>query len=99
MDSIIGGGSILDAETGEQYVGAAYGAEGIWQRWSTYAGDPTGGNVRLKKLLEKDPNRYQSFKFSVLQTLPSNADKNTALAAEKFYKEKLGSHAHGLNAN
>ncbi len=90
---------ILDAETGEQYVGAAYGAEGIWQRWSTYADDPTGGNIRLKKLLEKDPHRYQSFKFSVLQTLPSNADKNTALAAEKFYKEKLGSHAHGLNAN
>lgn len=38
---------IHDTETGEPYVGSAYGDTGIWQRWSNYALTLHGGNVGL----------------------------------------------------
>jgi len=99
LSSIKGIYLILDTKAGQQYVGSAYGDRGIWQRWEAYAKNPSGGNKLLKKLMLKDSQYHRHFRFSVLQTLPSNAHKQDALAAERFYKEKLGSRAHGLNAN
>lgn len=90
---------ILDTSSGEQYVGSANGENGIWQRWIDYAKTYTGGNVQLKVLVEKDPHYYRNFRYSVLQTLPSNIIKREIDAIETLYKKKLGSRVHGLNRN
>lgn len=90
---------ILDAFTGMQYIGSAYGKEGIWQRWSEYAKTITGGNKELKELIAKDPDYHRHFRFSVLQTLPSNVTKDEIIRVESLYKNKLGSRVFGLNSN
>jgi hypothetical protein len=99
LSSVNGVYLILDNSTGAQYVGSAYGQNGIWQRWCNYAQDATGGNRELKSLIEKDSNHHRHFKFSVLQTLPSNLTPNEIIAVEKLYKDKLGSRMHGMNLN
>lgn len=90
---------ILDSNTGKQYIGSANGVGGIWQRWTEYAKNYTGGNKELIRLLDQDPDRYKHFRYSVLQTLPSNITQREIIAIENLYKEKLGSRAYGLNQN
>ncbi len=90
---------ILDTLTGQQYIGSAYGGEGIWQRWSDYARTGTGGNRELIRLLENDPHYARHFRFSLLQSLPSNITPREIIRIEGLYKEKFGSRAYGLNGN
>lgn len=90
---------ILDNKTGQQYIGSACGANGIWQRWSDYAATGHGHNKELVALHKADPNYHRNFKFSVLQSLPSNITQREIVAIEALYKEKLGARAHGLNRN
>jgi hypothetical protein len=85
--------------TGQQYVGSAYGAEGVWGRWAQYAVDGHGGNVLLKELKEKDPAYPKGLWFSLLQILPRTLARAEVLEWERRYKEKLGSRATGLNSN
>ncbi|MBL4590050.1 MAG: GIY-YIG nuclease family protein [Alphaproteobacteria bacterium] len=99
LSSVNGIYMILDNRTGNQYIGSANGKNGIWQRWGEYVSNYTGGNKRLTALIKSDPNYYKNFRYSVLQTLPSNITKKEIDSIEKLYKEKLGSKAHGLNAN
>ena len=91
---------ILDRKTGKQYIGSAYGHEGVWGRWKTYAATGHADNKELKKLLSTDPtyaSRY--FCYSILQTLPSNMTARESVEIESLYKRKLGTRAHGLNEN
>lgn len=88
---------ILDSSTGKQYVGSAYGDKGIWGRWSSYAATSHGGNRELEKLIKADPTYCRHFRFSVLQTLPSNFSARESVEVENLYKQKLGSRVHGLN--
>ncbi|MBA4077390.1 MAG: hypothetical protein C0508_20335 [Cyanobacteria bacterium PR.023] len=90
---------ILDSHTGQQYIGSACGEQGIWQRWKDYALNGTGNNKELVVLLQTDKNYCRHFRFSVLQTLPSNITKREIDKIEKLYKEKMGSRVHGLNQN
>lgn len=90
---------ILDSVTGKQYIGSAYGDEGIWGRWSSYVATRHGNNRELKRLMNIDPNYYRHFRFSVLQSLPSNVTAREIGEVESLYKRKLGSIAYGLNAN
>jgi len=90
---------ILDEKTGNQYIGSAYGKLGIWQRWSEYAKNGHGGNKMLKNLCSKDRSYYKNFKFSILQTLPSNSTSKEVITIENLYKTKLGTKAFGLNMN
>ena len=90
---------ILDGNTGMQYIGSANGQNGIWQRWSDYAVSGHGGNKELISLHSNEPDYYCHFRFSVLQTLPSNITQREIIAVEALYKEKFGSRAHGLNRN
>lgn len=90
---------ILDNKTGQQYVGSAYGKQGIWGRWSDYARTGHGGNEELIELLRVDPKYSRHFQFSVLQTLPSNFSQRESGEIESLYKQKLGSRVHGLNSN
>lgn len=90
---------ILDNKTGNQYIGSANGLGGIWQRWTDYVKTFHGGNQKLIELCENDKDYHLSFKYSVLQTLPSNITKKEIDKIEALYKEKLGTKAFGLNKN
>jgi hypothetical protein len=90
---------IQDATSGDLYVGSAYGMDGIWGRWACYMATCHGGNVRLRALCEACPDRHRSFRYSILKTLPLSADKDTVIACETLWKDKLGSRAFGLNGN
>ena len=68
LGSVAGVYLIVDTVTGLQYVGSAYGEEGILGRWKSYVKTKHGGNKILVELLEKDPNRYQKFQSSILHT-------------------------------
>jgi hypothetical protein len=48
-------GSLFESDitTGKRYVDSAYGGDGIWSRWCTYAATKHGGNVELRKLVER----------------------------------------------
>jgi hypothetical protein len=90
---------ITDNLTGQQYVGSAYGINGILGRWTIYAKNMHGDNVELKKLIHENPNRFEYFQFSILQTLPKEMTKNEVIKTESIFKNKLGSRAFGLNSN
>ena len=90
---------IVDRESGMQYVGSAYGTDGLWGRWSQYVHTQHGGNKELIKLLDEYPTRYHQFQFSILQVLPKSASEKEVLDAEKLYKRKLLTKEYGLNDN
>lgn len=90
---------ILDSSTGRQYIGSANGNNGIWQRWCDYATNGHGGNKELVTLQKANPFHHHHFRFSVLQTLPSNITQREIITIENLYKEKLGARAYGLNSN
>jgi len=90
---------IQDERDGQQYVGSAYGKDGLWGRWETYFRDPTGGNTRLTKKIESDRNAFRTFRYSVLEVFPGNTQKDEVIQKESLYKKKLGTRAFGLNEN
>ena len=99
LSSVNGIYLILDTKTGMQYVGSAYGKDGIWGRWSDYVMTKHGNNKELKILMGNDPDYYKNFQFTILEALPSNMHAKEVVQIENLYKEKLGSRAKGLNAN
>lgn len=91
---------IVDTLSGKQYVGSAYGNDGLLGRWKTYIQTKDGGNKKLKELLKKAPDRYHAFQFSVLQVLPKSISQEEVLRIETLYKEKLLTKGEfGLNDN
>lgn len=99
LSSVNGIYLILDTTSGKQYIGSAYGQDGVWQRWAEYVTSRHGGNKYLKELCDKTKNHHENFRFSVLQSLPSNISNKEVIALENLYKNKLGSRSFGLNAN
>lgn len=104
LSSVKGVYLIVDEMTGAQYVGAAYGAQGVWQRWESYAKTGHGDNKRLIDLVSKDERYPSCFRFSLLQILPMSASGRVVLEWENRLKKKLGTRAnslgeYGLNAN
>jgi hypothetical protein len=99
LSAVAGVYLILATTTGHQYIGSAYGSDGIWGRWALYASNGHGGNVQLRELMVSKAGYPSAFTFSVLQILPRTAAKAEVLRWERHYKEKLGSTATGLNSN
>ena len=106
LSSVKGVYLILDEVTGAQYIGAAYGDQGVWQRWETYARTGHGDNVILKGLVDKGGRYPSCFRFSLLQILPMSASRWAVLEWERKLKKKLGTRAnslrqfeYGMNAN
>lgn len=60
---------IVDMETGSQYVGSAYGKDGLLGRWRFYVDSLHGNNKLMKDLICNHPDRYKHFQFSILQIL------------------------------
>ena len=90
---------ITDLESGQLYVGSAYGAQGLLGRWTQYVKTHHGNNKNLIELLQQDPHRYRSFAFSILRTLPKTLTNREVIQVENLFKRKLGSRAFGLNGN
>lgn len=90
---------ITDTEGGMQYIGSAYGKNGLLGRWSEYVKTKHGNNKKIIKLLEEYPNRYRKFQYSVLQILPKNLSEEEVIDVEKLWKDKLHTREFGLNDN
>lgn len=90
---------ITDTEGGMQYIGSAYGKNGLLGRWSEYVKTKHGNNKKIIKLLEEYPNRYRKFQYSVLQILPKNLSEEEVVDVEKLWKDKLHTREFGLNDN
>ena len=85
---------IVDRTDNKQYIGAAYGENGIWGRWESYVtSNGTGGNEELIKIIKKNPKRRYNFRFSILSVVPRTGvkatDEKNARDLETLYKEKL----------
>lgn len=96
---------VVDTVSGKQYVGSAYGDNGLWGRWSEYAntkgrgGDEQGGNKLMCELMSEYPDRYRHLRYSVLRILDKTTTKEDVIKLESLYKTKLCSKEFGLNAN
>jgi len=91
---------ITDNQAGKQYVGSAYGGEGLWQRWVAYAGDGHGGNKELKALFKEKGREYAySLQWSVLEVCDLNASKEYVLDREGHWKDVMRSREFGYNKN
>ncbi len=99
LSSINGIYLILDKSTGNQYIGSANGKGGIWQRWTEYVKNKTGGNKHLITLCINENNYHKNFQFTVLQSLPSNITQKEIVKIENLYKKKFGTKIYGLNGN
>lgn len=83
---------IVDHNSGKIYIGAAYGAQGIWGRWANYASTGHGGNKMLRDL---DPSHFQ---WSIVRTLSGSMSEREVIAVERIEMAKHGSRAIGLNS-
>lgn len=101
LESMKGVYVIHDKETGQRYVGSAYGDTGIWQRWSTYAATLHGGNVGLKKLVEEKGEEYYrtNMRFALLEYWSMRTDDGHVLERESYWKEVLHARSLGHNKN
>jgi len=93
---------ITDMLSGKQYVGSAYGENGmLLQRWTNYISNGHGGNKLLKAVVGELGLDYvkQNFQYAILENYNARVDKGLILERESWWKETLGSRAHGLNAN
>lgn len=84
---------IVDLSSGKIYIGSAYGAGGLWERWKVYAKTGHGGNKHLKGL---DPSNFQ---WSVVRTVSTTLSPRDVIQIENLEKAKHGSRALGLNGN
>lgn len=85
---------IVDETDGKQYVGSAYGAENILQRWLNYSRTGHGGN---KLVRERNPKNLH---FSILQRVSPDMEQSDVIRLEGSWKERLRTRApNGLNEN
>ena len=85
---------LVHRDSGEQYVGAAYGEGGFFGRWRSYA-DGHGGNIAMKELRAS----AAAYDVSILEVVGSDARDEDVFAREVLWKAKLGTRAKGLNRN
>ena len=87
---------LVHPDSGEQYVGSATGEDGFLGRWHSYAADGHGGNKLLRPLTTDGIPDYH---ISILEVAGSTMQDGDVLEREAAWKDKLGTRAHGLNAN
>jgi hypothetical protein len=100
LSNVAGVYLVTDTSSGKQYVGSAYGGDGIWQRWSVYAKNGHGGNRELRDLLRaagKDHTRF--FQFSLLEVCDLSSSDDYVIERETHWKTVLRSREFGLNRN
>lgn len=100
--SNIGGICIIVDTTkeGGQYVGSAYGGDGIWQRWIQYAKNGHGENKKLKEfLINKGSDYSDHFQFSILELCDLQVNADYVIKRESYWKNVLRTRDSGLNSN
>lgn len=85
---------LVHRESGDQYVGSAYGEHGFFARWKSYA-DGHGGNVAMKDLGAP----AAAYEATILEVVGSDATPLDIFERETLWKTKLGTRAKGLNRN
>ena len=91
---------IVDRKKGTQYVGSAYGKDGLWGRWAEYiATSGHGGNKKMHQAMKENPQRCHDLQFSVLQILSKSLSEDEIIKAETLWKNKLLTKEHGWNDN
>ena len=93
LSSVNGVYLIMDKSNGKLYVGSAYGEQGIYGRWSTYAKNGHGGDKGLKNI---NPSNFQ---FSILEIVSPTTTAAGVIDCENKWKEKLGTRMFGYNQN
>lgn len=102
LGSVSGVYLITDTKTGKRYVGSAYGDQGIWSRWVSYADTGHGGNVELRALVKDPTLEYcrANFRFALLEHCPLRTSSDEVIGREKHWKDILLTRGeHGLNRN
>lgn len=100
LSSVAGVYLITDVVNGKQYVGSAYGNNGLWGRWSEYSYTGHGNNKELRRLLKQKGNEYsKNFQFSILEIADTHASKHDVLKRESHWKDVLRSYEFGYNEN
>ena len=84
LSAVAGVYLIVDKVTGNQYVGSAYGNEGILGRWKSYTKNGHGGNKLLKSLVKNAPSYAQNLRFTILRTLPKSLTKREVIEYESL---------------
>ena len=91
---------IADIKTGKQYIGSAYGGDGIWQRWSQYTKDGHGGNKEIKEVIKSKGYKYASnFQFSIIEVCDINSNNDYIVLRESHWKSVLLTREFGMNKN
>jgi hypothetical protein len=86
---------IRDMSDGKAYVGAAYGKENIFGRWSN--GYSVSGHGENRLLRKRDP---RNFRFTILQRVSPDLNPSEVIRIEGSWKERLHTRAPlGLNDN
>jgi len=99
---------LVDDSNGRQYVGSAYGTDGIYGRWENYvnsrnhadesdSGENSGGNKRLVEL--GGAHIRENFRYLILEVFSQKVDKTTILERESWWKNALKTREYGYNAN
>ncbi|MBQ6675954.1 MAG: GIY-YIG nuclease family protein [Ruminococcus sp.] len=78
---------ITDLHNGKRYVGATYGDDMIWGRWSDYVKTGHGGNVELK-MLDFDYIK-ENFTYTLLETFKGSTEKSVIEERETWWKKVL----------
>ena len=90
-----------DRDTGEPYVGSAYGDTGIWERIRQYTESLHGGNIGLAALVEEKGRDYvrNNLSFALLEFWSMRTEDQHVLDRETYWKDVLVSRTRGLNRN
>ena len=85
---------ITDKSNGKMYVGAAYGENMIYGRWSAYIKNGHGENAELRAL--GFSHIKDNFCYSILDIYPSTTPDKTITDRESWWKETLQSKVEAL---
>lgn len=100
LSNVAGVYLIADVETGKQYIGSAYGNNGLWQRWCAYEDSGHGGNKELRDLLNVKGSEYsKNFQFTILEVVDVNASQEYVTGRESHWKDALLTRKFGYNSN
>ena len=93
---------VTDKSNGKKYIGSAYGASGIWSRWSCYISTGHEWNDELMELIKKEGLEYanKNFILSLLEYRPMRTDDKVLIKREAYWKEVFLSRGKfGYNKN
>jgi len=98
--SAINGIYLITIRDGRQYIGSAYGKNGIWGRWQSYAYTKDGGNKLMKEANDKSLGKFiLEAKFTLLEAIWQSETEKKVIERESYWKNALGSRIVGLNSN